>query len=135
MGGAPFDLGALSDKRRTIYGSVKRRELSDILRLHDFPDPVTHSPTRIPTTTPLQQLFTLNSPLMIEQSLAMARRLATECPGSVARVERAYLLLFGRRPNPGEIRVALEYVGSGEESAWQRYCQALMGSNEFLFVD
>jgi hypothetical protein len=135
MGGAPFDLGALSDKRRTIYGSVKRRELSDILRLHDFPDPVTHSPARIPTTTPLQQLFTLNSPLMIEQSLAMARRLATECPGSVARIERAYLLLFGRQPNAGEIRVALEYVGSGEESAWQRYCQALMGSNEFLFID
>ena len=135
MGGAPFDLGALSDKRRTIYGSVKRRELSDILRLHDFPDPVTHSPARIPTTTPLQQLFTLNSPLMIEQSLAMARRLATECPGSVARVERAYLLLFGRQPNHGEIRLALEYVGSGEESAWQRYCQALMGSNEFLFID
>jgi hypothetical protein len=135
MGGAPFDLGALNDNRRTIYGSVKRRELSDILRLHDFPDPVTHSPARIPTTTPLQQLFTLNSPLMIEQSLAMARRLSMECPESVARVERAYLLLFGRQPNPGEIRLALEYVGSGEESVWQRYCQALMGSNEFLFID
>jgi hypothetical protein len=135
MGGAPFDLGALSDKRRTIYGSVKRRELSDILRLHDFPDPVTHSPARIPTTTPLQQLFTLNSPLMVEQSLAMARRLANECPDSPERVARAYSLLFGRQPTPGEIRLALEYVGSGAESAWQQYCQALMGSNEFLFID
>ena len=135
MGGAPFDLAALSDKRRTIYGSVKRRELSDILRLHDFPDPVTHSPVRIPTTTPLQQLFTLNSPLMVEQSLAMARRLAKESQDSTERVARAYSLLFGRQPTPGEIRVALEYVGSGAESAWQQYCQALMGSNEFLFID
>ena len=135
MGGAPFDLATLSEKRRTIYGSVKRRELSDILRLHDFPDPITHSPVRIPTTTPLQQLFTLNSPLMIEQSLAMARRLAKECPESAARVVRGHLLLFGRQPTPSEIRLALEYVGSGTESSWQQYCQALMGSNEFLFID
>ena len=135
IGGAPFDLAVLSNKRRTIYGSVKRRELSDILRLHDFPDPITHSPVRMPTTTPLQQLFTLNSPLMIEQSMALARRLAKECPESAARVRRAYLLLFAREPSAAETRLALDYVADGAESNWQQYCQALMGSNEFLFVD
>ena len=135
IGGAPFDLAALNNKRRTIYGSVRRRELSDILRLHDFPDPITHSPVRMPTTTPLQQLFTLNSPLMIEQSTALARRLAKDYPESAARVIRAYLLLFGREPSEAETRLALEYVADGFESSWRQYCQALMGSNEFLFVD
>ena len=89
----------------------------------------------MPTTTPLQQLFTLNSPLMLEQSMALAQRLAKECPESAARVRRAYLLLFAREPSAAETRLALDYVANGAESNWQQYCQALMGSNEFLFVD
>src|SRR5206468_2298967 len=63
VGGPPLDLGDPKNHRRTLYGTVKRRELNDLLRLHDFPDPTGHSPGRVPTTTPLQQLFTLNSPL------------------------------------------------------------------------
>ena len=49
--------------RRTLYGTVKRRELHDMLRLFDFPDPTTHSAARMPTTTPLQQLFVAQQPV------------------------------------------------------------------------
>src|SRR5262249_1890619 len=37
VGGAPVDLGAPNNNRRTLYGQVKRRELHDLLRLNDFP--------------------------------------------------------------------------------------------------
>src|SRR5207244_7070135 len=49
QGGPALDLGEANNRRRTVYGTVKRRELNDMLRLHDFPDPMAHSPSRVPT--------------------------------------------------------------------------------------
>lgn len=135
MGGPAIELSEANNKRRTVYGLVRRRELSDILRLHDFPDPITHAAVRLPTTTPLQQLFTLNSPLLREQSLALARRLAAESSDSLQRITRAYVLLFGRPPTPSQTELGLAFVGEGRETRWQEYLQVLMGSNEFLFID
>src|SRR5262249_52712060 len=76
VGGPSLDLGRADNNRRTLYGTVVRRELHDLLRLYDFPDPTTHSPGRVPTTTPLQQLLVLNGPLVRQQAAALARRLA-----------------------------------------------------------
>src|SRR5437764_7842473 len=101
-GGAPQELADPNNHRRTIYGIVKRRELNDLLRLHDFPDPTTHSAGRIPTTTALQQLFVLNSPFMQQQGLLLARRLQGE---PAAGIRRAYLLLFARQATEREIKL------------------------------
>ena len=90
---------------------------------------------RLPTTTPLQQLFTLNSPLLQQQSLALARRLAAESSDSRQRITRAYVLLFGRPPTPSQTELGFAFVGEGRETLWQEYLQVLMGSNEFLFID
>src|SRR5581483_8615166 len=80
QGGPPRELAEPGNRRRTLYGTVKRRELTDLLRLHDFPDPTAHSPARVPTTTPLQQLYTLNSPFLQQESAALAGRLKAEAP-------------------------------------------------------
>ncbi|WP_020470900.1 PSD1 and planctomycete cytochrome C domain-containing protein [Zavarzinella formosa] len=136
MGGPPTELNLATNHRRTIYGVVRRRELTDILRLHDFPDPITHSPNRIPTITPLQQLFTLNSPLMAEQSMALVKRLQADAGTDPAkRIERAYKLLFGRSPTGDQLKLGQAFVQPNNESAWQQYAQVLLGSNEFQFVD
>jgi hypothetical protein len=138
LGGPPQDLNEARNRRRTLYGTVKRRELHDMLRLHDFPDPTAHSAARVPTTTPLQQLFVLNSPFVQRQAAALARRLAADEPGAnEARVRRAYSLLFGRPPRASEVRLALDFLSGAKanEAAWASYCQALLGSNEFLFID
>ncbi len=142
MGGPPADLGSASNDRRTIYGTVKRRELNDLLRLHDFPDPTAHNPNRLPTTTPLQQLFVLNSPFMQQQASALARHLQAEVPhGAEARIRRAYQLLFNRAPTREQLRLGLEFLAAGApataipDELWQQYAQVLLGSNEFLYVD
>src|SRR5262249_41587499 len=89
-GGPPQELSDLRNHRRTIYGTVKRRELDDLLRLNASPDPMAHSPARVPTTTPLQQLFVLNSPFLQQQAVALVQRLKAEAPASIeARVQRA----------------------------------------------
>ena len=135
LSGPAVELGQSSNHRRTLYGLVKRRELSDILRLHDFPDPVTHSPSRVATTTPLQQLFTLNSPLMQAQSRALSKRLAAENSEVAGRVDRAYRLALGRPASAAEQKLAEQFLGPAGEQRWAEYMQVLLGSNEFLFLD
>ena len=87
----------------------------------------------MPTTTPLQQLFALNSPLMRQQAEALVRRLRAEEPaGDAARVRRAYALLFGRPPSAGEERIAADFLA---EASWEEYAQVLLAGNEFLYAD
>jgi hypothetical protein len=139
-GGPPMELSESQNVRRTLYGTVKRRELTDLLRLNDFPDPVTHSPTRIPTTTPLQQLYTLNSPFMQQQATALASRLKRETPDESAdaarlRIVNAYRIVFGRSPTSKESELGVSFVRDNDPATWQQYCQVLLGSNEFLFIE
>lgn len=140
--GPAAELTDAANRRRTIYGTVKRREISDVLRLNDFPDPTTHSAARVPTTTPLQQLYTLNSPFLRQQAQALVRRLKTDAGDAVEpRIRRAYLLLYGRPATAGQLRLAIEFLTEGRPgmspsvAAWELYAQALLGSNEFAFVD
>lgn len=137
MGGPAFDLKQVEGGRRTVYGRVDRYELDDMLRLYDFPDPLGHSPGREPTTTPLQQLFVLNSPFMRRHAGLLAERVAAERAGDVeGQVRRAYELLFGRDAGAEELRVAEEFLGNDPDAErWREYAQVLLGSNEFLFVD
>jgi len=136
IGGPPAELNLANNYRRTLYGTVKRRELTDLLRLHDFPDPVTHSPNRIPTITPLQQLFTLNSPLMEQQATALVNRLQKDVGVDASRrIERAYRLLFGHSPTADQQKLGLAFVQANDGPAWQQYAQVLLGSNEFQFID
>ncbi len=136
MGGPATDLGDGDNHRRTLYGVVKRYDLHNMLRLHDFPEPTAPSAARVATTTPLQQLFVLNSPFIQQQAAALARRLKNEVPESItAKVQRAYALLFGRPATDAQLRLAMEFLSPESDELWQQYCQVLLGSNEFLFVD
>ena len=55
-----------------------------------------------------------------------------------ARVDLAYRLLFARPPTAEEARLALDFLGpdaDGHPGRWAAYAQALLASNEFLFID
>ena len=135
IGGRSVKLDGRTNRRRTLYGTIHRREMPAMLRLHDFPDPTAHSPRRVATTTSLQALFVLNSPLLSTQSAALAARLQRDEPGDLTRqIQRAYLLLFGREATAEEIALGREFLSAGG-TAWPHYAQVLLGSNEFLFVD
>ena len=137
LGGPPQELTDANNRRRTLYGLVRRRDLTDLLRLHDFPDPLTHSAGRIPTTTALQQLFALNGPLLRQEAALLAQRLGADVPaGGEARVRRAHALLFNRPPTERELKLALAFLGDKPTAGdWSRYAHVLLASNEFLFVD
>lgn len=149
MGGPSRPVDDLQNVRRTIYVTVAREELHPVLRMHDFPEASAHSPRREPTTTPLQQLFVLNSPWMEQQAEAMWRRLQP-IDGDAARIAECYRLLFARSPTTVEEQVALRFLALSEpngaggadapdaarrEVQWKDYFQAVLGLNEFHFVD
>lgn len=135
IGGASTNLADGTNRRRTVYGVVHRREMDQMLRLHDFPEPLDHSPKRQETTTPLQLLFTLNGPFVRQQAEALGTRLSAGTGGD-GKVDLAYATLFQRGPSDRERALARAYLGEqpGAE-AWAEYTQALLGSNEFLYVD
>ena len=142
IGGEPRDLADVNNRRRTLYGIVKRRELADILRLNDFPDPVAHSGARQPTTSPLQQLYVLNSPFMQRRAEALVARLKREAGEEPERrIHLAHRLLFSRDVTADELAWGQEYVAAaGSETtaldrAWKQYAQALLAGNELMFAD
>jgi hypothetical protein len=142
IGGPPHELSSTGNVRRTLYGRIDRSAPNELLRLFDFPDPSTHAPNRQPTTTALQQLFVLNSPFMQRQSATLAEDLIADSsaePNAVVR--RAYQRIFAREPHPHELQLGAAFLRDAAsapgatEAAVQQYVQALLGGNEFLFVD
>lgn len=142
-GGEPVELSDPANVRRTVYGRVKRRELADLLRLHDFPDPVAHSPARESTITPLQQLFALNSPWLQHRSQMLADRIlaASSTVEDAERIKGLYRFVLARNPTEAEVRAGTEFLGECLQAglnapvSWQHYAQILLDSNEFQFVD
>jgi hypothetical protein len=141
VGGPATDLNDAGNNRRTLYGTVRRRELDDLMRLYDCPDATAHWPTRIDTTTPLQQLYVLNSDFIGRQAAALASRVRHEHPNDLsAQVRRAYALLFGRSPSDREQALAQRFLApSGDDpptaDQWQQYVEVLLASNELMFLD
>lgn len=60
--------------RRTVYSQINRGRPATLLQLYDFPSPKLHSPQRESTTSPLQQLFIMNSDFMRQQAQALVAR-------------------------------------------------------------
>jgi hypothetical protein len=134
MGGPPVKLTDDHNNRRTVYGFVSRRKLDDLLALFDFPNPNLTSEQRVSTNVPLQQLFFLNSDLMLEKAQAVARRLEKEAgPQDRSKIERAYRVLFYREPKPDETALALDFLHRG--GSLGQYLKVLLSSNEFVYVN
>lgn len=128
-------------RRRTLYGYVSRHRLNDLLRLFDFPDPNLTAGERSVTTVPLQQLFVLNSDFMVGQSKTLAARVQREAETDEAQIERLFNLCFGRSPSEAELALGREFLQYGDPqsadqmSPLEQYCLALLGTNEFAYLD
>jgi cytochrome c553 len=121
-----------SNKRRTVYGFVSRRDLDPTLLLFDFANPNATSERRVETSTPLQRLFLMNSRFIERRAEELACLTEAAGPDS-KRITAAYRILFQREPEAEELKAGLEFLSSGPR-AWRDYAQALLASNEFVYV-
>ncbi len=139
IGGKSLELDDPRNLHRTLYSRVSRLKLNDLLMQFDYPDANVHAEKRAVTTTPVQKLFLLNSPFMIERAKALSKRVAAESRASnAARINCAYQLLFSRNPSRDELKLALAFLRrpeTPEMSRWDQYAQMLLASNEMFYVD
>jgi hypothetical protein len=141
MGGAATDITAAPfSGRRSVYGFIDRQNLPGLFRTFDLASPDASTPQRHTTTVPQQALFLMNGPFVVEQARALAARPDVMAWKETAeRIGYLYRLLYGRAPDAEEVGLGERFVASaGTDKAlapWERYCQVLLLSNEFAFVD
>jgi hypothetical protein len=135
VGGPSINPQDVDATRRTVYSKVSRLDLNPMLARFDFPDPNAHSPRRHETTTPLQKLFLLNSPFLVEHAKTFAQRMRSAGSDDGARIDWAYQLLYSRKPSPRELELATSFVADGEVESWNSLAQALLISNEMCVLD
>ena len=145
IGGPPLALtDARNNRRRTLYAKIDRSDPDDMLRLFDFPDSLAHVPDRVPTTT--GSATTVSCSIALSWCIKLdllARPLGRGTSSEYGRnVRRAYRQLFAREPSAKELRLGVEYPRLSENrsrcpmpAVVRQYAHALLGSNEFLFVD
>lgn len=132
----------VSSTRRSLYLPVLRNNVPEIFQIFDFVDPHTIAGKRHTTTAATQALFLLNSDFMIDQSRKWAESLLDAGTANKSElISQAYMTAFGRPPTRDETDRILDFLHAfrderpDERFAWQTFCQALLGSTEFQFLD
>jgi cytochrome c553 len=136
---------------RSVYLPVFRNAVADALDVFDFADPNTVSGARDVTTVAPQALYMLNNNFVTAHAQAMAYRVATNAAKSdVARVDLAYKLTLGRPATSVERDRAETYIANflrdpaatrgktpdkAKLDAWASFCQALLASAEFRYLN
>jgi hypothetical protein len=133
--------------RRTLYVTTVRSDRANYRSLFDAADPREIVEKRIDSTVAPQALFLMNNPFALAQTQFLARRVMQQGGDTdAARIDWLYRLLLCRAPTAEEVEIgkaALEDArkpnGSDEqvkpEQPWEAYCQVLLCSNEFMYVD
>ena len=134
---------------RSVYLPILRTQLLEIFRVFDFAEPSIVVGTRDVTTVPAQALYMMNSPFVVEQADALAARLLEDAGATLAeRVNLAYRLCFGRDAAVNERTRSAEFIrgvearvasdeerpSAAERMAWTTFCQALLASAEFRYL-
>lgn len=131
VGGKSLTPTKPEERRRTVYSERSRFELNPLLARFDFPDPNAHAASRVETTTPLQKLFVMNSPLMSHFVDQLLKRLEP-FESQEEKINRAYQLAYARTPDEHEVEIAKAYLETG---TWHEYVHVLLAANEFYILD
>jgi hypothetical protein len=132
------DATTYGSNRRAIYLPVIRNHVYDMFELFDFPDPGTVNGNRADSTIAPQALYLMNSPLVLRTTAAMAKQLLAEKKlNNAQRVERLYAKVYNRKPTAKESKRTVAFVNEfcqEQQASWQALWQALVSSNEFLYL-
>jgi hypothetical protein len=137
-------------RRRSVYLPSLRVVTYDLLKTFDIAEPSIVIGRRNRTTVPTQALVMLNSPFVRQQSREFAARLLSAPLGDDRqRVEAAYAHALGRQASSAETARALSFLRDYEAAleasepdaekrrtaAWTSFCQAMIASTEFRYVE
>jgi hypothetical protein len=143
--------------RRSIYMLQRRSTPLTMLEVFDLPPMSPNCIQRSYSSVPTQALELTNSEVVRERARYWAGRLIDEFGGNQEKqIEQIYLWAFARRPTAQETRLAIRdlaelskqwYAHFGDEkvdapraasaewAALTGFCQAMLGSPEFSYID
>jgi hypothetical protein len=133
-GGRSMELDDPKNFRRTVYARISRLQLNALLMAMDYPDANVHAEKRATTTTAMQKLFQMNSEFMMQRANSLALRMDS----LKGRIRNIYWEVFNREPDVDELKLAENFLSqptTGKLTRWQEYAQALLMSNELMYVD
>jgi mono/diheme cytochrome c family protein len=148
-------LGGADFLRRSVYVQVRRSMPLSVLETFDVASTSPNCERRSFSTVAPQALLLMNSDFLVRNAVAFADRVSREAGRDPrARVEHASLLAFGRPLDGGQLADALAYLAEQtehyrrmqkqraktaspppEQQALATFCQALLSSNPFLYVE
>jgi hypothetical protein len=132
--------------RRSVYLQQRRTQVLTLLELFDAPSIVSTCSVRTTSTVPLQSLVLLNSDFARRRADAFATRI--ECEAGTdpeKRVSEAFILACGREPTGIEMSAAQRFLAvqrvlydkerDAAHHIWTDFCQMVLASNAFLYVE
>ena len=139
--------------RRSVYITVRRTMPLAMLETFDAATLAPNCAIRTPSTVAPQSLMLMNNEFAADQADSLADRIAREA-GSVpaAQVRLAWRLTLAREPTDAQVQSAVAFLTEHADQfaaqpadkknpvtpaqrALSSYCQALLISNGFLYVD
>jgi hypothetical protein len=120
--------------RRTIFEPQDRRKTDVTAALFDGPDPQAIVAVRAESTTAPQALFLMNNPLVLDAAKRLAKQLRDDrtLADDSRRIERLWLTALGRPVTEDEAAGAAAFLA---DQPWELLVQAVLGANEFCYVD
>jgi cytochrome c553 len=138
-------------RTRSVYLPIIRNELPPILEVFDFADPDVPVGHRDATTVSTQALFLMNSTFANRHARLAATRLMAEAGNDEQRLERLFLLAYGRKPTSRELQLTLNFLQEFSQKlqslpkerqpkdtqleAWTAVCLSVFASHEFRYVE
>ncbi len=128
--------------RRSIYIQVRRSMPLGVLEPFDLPRMTPNCERRTYSTAAPQALLMLNNPFVIQQAEILATRIRTASPELPGQVTLAWRTVFGRTPTEAELQEGVQFLTPSAEAqpeiaiaSLNHFCQALLSSNGFLYVE
>jgi len=135
---------------RSVFLPIVRDLVPPSLALFDYAEPSLVTGKRDVTTVPSQALYLMNDPFVLRAADNMARRVFEKASSPEKRVQLAYQLAYGRQPSNREINSTRQFferfqaeqkkqtssrINNNRGSAWSCFCQALLCSAEFRYLN
>ena len=136
--------------RRSIYIQSRRSAPLAVFESFDAPLANPSCDHRNKSTSPTQSLLMLNSQFIQEQAGNFANRLlGNQANTDSEKIELAWFTAFGVAPSSEEMKESISFISeqkkvfdnkgksdkSMEQQVWTTFCQGLLISNRFLYVD
>ncbi len=142
--------GKAFQNTRSVYLPMVREQLPSFLALFDAADASLVTGDRDNTNVPSQSLYLLNDSAIHEVADAFSRRVYNSAKDNTTRIVNAYWMAFGRNPTPSEGQAIREFFerytkearrtksergNSLEVYGWSAFCQALLATAEFRYLN